>query len=106
MTPASSTFSSTPCAGSTLSAISAGSSASPTSSTAWSLCSASWSGGSTPALQGRPDNHPPNGVEAALRSDLHPGHRLCRPRRARTHANKDELLLVLDRPDIALHTNG
>jgi hypothetical protein len=25
---------------------------------------------------------------------------------ARTHANKDELLLVLDRPDIPLHTNG
>src|SRR4051812_1229247 len=25
---------------------------------------------------------------------------------ARLHANKDELLLVLDRPDIPLHTNG
>jgi hypothetical protein len=25
---------------------------------------------------------------------------------ARTHANKDELLLVLDRPEIPLHTNG
>ena len=25
---------------------------------------------------------------------------------ARIHANKDELLLVLDRPDIPLHTNG
>ena len=25
---------------------------------------------------------------------------------ARTHANKDELLRVLDRPDIPLHTNG
>ena len=25
---------------------------------------------------------------------------------ARTHANKDELLLVLDRPDIPLHTNS
>ena len=25
---------------------------------------------------------------------------------ARTHANKDDLLLVLDRPDIPLHTNG
>src|SRR3954462_14101976 len=25
---------------------------------------------------------------------------------ARTHANKDELLLILDRPDIPLHTNG
>ena len=46
--------------------------------------------------------------EAALRSDLHPGHRLCRIDEAvaRTHANKDELLLVLDRPDIPLHTNG
>src|SRR5918993_1566525 len=44
----SSTFSSTPCAGSMPSGISAGSSASPTSSTAWSRCSASWSGGSTP----------------------------------------------------------
>jgi hypothetical protein len=44
----SSTFSSTPCAGSMPNAISAGSSASPTSSTAWSMCSASWSGGSTP----------------------------------------------------------
>src|SRR3954465_9286014 len=58
------------------------------------------------ALQGRSDSHPPNGAEAAVRSDLHPGHRLCRTRRARTHANKDELLLVLDRPEIPLHTNG
>src|SRR6185369_16384066 len=35
------------------------------------------------ALQGRPDSHPPNGAEAALRSDLHPGHRLCRTRPGR-----------------------
>jgi hypothetical protein len=28
------------------------------------------------ALQGRPDRYPSDGLEAALRSDLHPGHRL------------------------------
>ena len=58
------------------------------------------------ALQGRPHSPPPDGAEATIRSDLHPGHRLCRARRARTHANKAELLLVLDRPEIPLHTNG
>ena len=44
----------------------------------------------------------------ALRSDLHGAHRVRDPRRLldRLHANKDELLVALERPDIPLHTNG
>ncbi len=60
------------------------------------------------ALQGRPD--------AARRTALRPRFDRIFPRVtgfadldeavARLHANKDELLLVLDRPEIPLHTNG
>src|SRR4051794_27373027 len=53
------------------------------SSTVWSPCSVSWSGGSTPALQRRSHGRPPDGLADTLRSDLQPGHRLRRARRGR-----------------------
>ena len=60
------------------------------------------------ALQRRSHSHSPNGVEERFDRIFTrvTGFADLDEAVARTHANKDELLLVLDRPDIPLHTNS
>ena len=60
------------------------------------------------ALQGRPDSRPPDGLRRRFDRIFTrvTGFAELDEAVARTHANKDELLLVLDRPEIPLHTNG
>ena len=76
------------------------------SSIAWSSCSGCWSGGSTPISGStRTNRHPP-----ALRARFErifgrvTGFAELDDTVARIRANKDELLRVLDRPEIPLHT--
>jgi hypothetical protein len=59
-------------------------------------------------LQARSDAEAGQDDACALRSDLHPEDRLHLSRQAASSpaAHKDELLRVLDRPEIPLHTNG